>query len=46
MLNIGVFVNEVTGGGKDEFYDVIKHIYGLVYNYIDMENKGLLLYYD
>lgn len=39
-----VFVKGVTDGGEDDFYEVVTHIYELVYNYLDSENKFALFY--
>ena len=43
-INSGVFVKGVTDGGEDDFYGFVKHIYELVYNYLDSENKVVLFY--
>ena len=43
-INSGVFVKGVTDGGEDDFYGFVKHIYELVYNYLDTENKVVLFY--
>ena len=43
-INNGVFVKGVTNGGEDDFYGFVKHIYELVYNYLDSENKVFLFY--
>ncbi|KAI5396620.1 hypothetical protein KIW84_023799 [Lathyrus oleraceus] len=45
-INSGVFVKGVTDGGEDDFYGTITHIYELVYNYLDCENKVVLFYCD
>ena len=45
-VNSGVVVKGVTEGGEDDFYGVITHIYELVYNYMDSENKVVLFYCD
>ncbi|XP_058776694.1 uncharacterized protein LOC131651025 [Vicia villosa] len=45
-VNSGVVVKGVTEGGEDDFYGVITHIYELVYNYMDSENKVFLFYCD
>ncbi|KAI5443990.1 hypothetical protein KIW84_012571 [Lathyrus oleraceus] len=39
-------INRVTDGGEDDFYDFVKHIYELVHDYLDSENKFVLFYYD
>ncbi|KAI5401719.1 hypothetical protein KIW84_066259 [Lathyrus oleraceus] len=39
-------INRVTDGGEDDFYGTITHIYELVYNYLDCENKVVLFYCD
>lgn len=44
MISSGVFVKRVTDGGEDDFYGVVTHIYELVYNYLDSENKVVLFY--
>ena len=41
-INSGVFVKGVTNGGEDDFYDFFKHVYELVYNYLESENKVVL----
>lgn len=38
-INNGVFVKGVTNDGEYNFYSVVTHIYELVYNYLDSENK-------
>lgn len=45
-INNGEFVKGVTEGVEDDFYGVIRHIYELVYNYMDLKNKVVLFYGD
>lgn len=45
-INNNVVVKGVTEGGKDDLYGVITHIYELIYNYMDTENKFAMFYYD
>ena len=45
-INSGVFVKGVTDGGEDDFYGFVKHIYELVYSYLDSENKVVLFFCD
>jgi len=40
--NSGLYVKGVTGGGEDDFYDTIHHIYELEYVAL---NKKILLFY-
>ncbi|XP_058732953.1 uncharacterized protein LOC131604516 [Vicia villosa] len=45
-VNSGIVVKGITEGGEDDFYGVITHIYELVYNYMDSENKVVVVYCD
>ncbi|CAL5192858.1 unnamed protein product [Lathyrus oleraceus] len=45
-INSGVIVKGVTNGGEDDFYGFVKHIYELLYNYLNPKNKVVLFYSD
>ena len=41
-INNGVFIKGVADDGEDNFYGIVMHIYELVHNYLDSENKVVM----
>lgn len=45
IINIGFYVG-VKDGCANDFYNMIKHIYELIYRYVEYDNKVVSFYYD
>ena len=43
-VNSGVCMKGVTGGGEDDFYGVVQHIYELQYPHLDFSPKVVVFY--
>ncbi len=43
-INSGVYIKGDTGGGEDDFYGFIEHIYELAYTDLDYSKRVVLFY--